>query len=159
MSNDATKQTTVFPHEAAKIAMETAFKDKAKGDRITADEVLKVTGLPLDDMRKSIKTWAKRRGFALQIVVRDGYRIVLDHETVDRSLRKSASARRNENEALRILLTADQSKLDDAQSRRHMFVTDMTARRVAVAKNDAERVKQEFKLTERVPLRALTGGK
>jgi hypothetical protein len=147
---------TVFPREAAALALEKLLATKVKGDRITAREVLETTGFEVDSLRGRIKTWAKRMRLVVVAVPSDGYRIVPDSELVDRAVAGSKSAARKEKENLRVLMTADQSKLDDVEMRRHNFVTPRVAARAARSEQDMKDVKQELKLTERVPLRLLS---
>jgi hypothetical protein len=146
---------TVFPKEAAVLELEKILSNKGKGDRITAKEVLDGTGMSVENLRGRIKTWARRKGFVVQAVPNDGYRILSDVEHVDYTLCQSKSAARKEREGLRSLLSTDSARLDAVQTRRHEFLTPRVAARVARAEQDIKEAKQEFKLTERVPLRAL----
>jgi hypothetical protein len=156
MSDTAKKEQTVFPREAAVLALETkVLANKNKGDHITAQEVLEQTGFAITSLRGRIKTWARRKSFVIRSVPGDGYRILTDAEHADYSTSSARSAFKKERESLRALVVTDRAKLDDHQVRRHEFLMPRVAARVARAEQDAKDTKQEFKLTERVPLRVL----
>lgn len=155
-----TDTKTKFPKAAATIDLEKKIlSKKTKGDRITAREVLDATGMPIDRMRRQIKAWATKSNLVVKPVPGDGYRILLDAEHIDESVDRTRRARNQERRALHAVLTADASKLDQAQARRHEFVTSRIAARVARIEQDIQEIKREFKLTERVPLRVLTAAK
>lgn len=152
------KIDSVYPREAATLALETkVLQLKQKGDHITAREVLEATGSPVDSWRSKIKTWARRRALVLRPVPNDGYRICLDSEHADYSRVKSKTLAKSAKEALRALVVTDQSKLDSAQIRRHEFMMPRVAALAARAEQDVKEIKSEFKLSERVPMRALKG--
>lgn len=152
--DDKNQIGTVFPREAAALALEKLLATKNKGDQITAREVLEATGRPVSKMRGPIKTWARKKGLVVRSVKGDGYRIALDVEHTDLSRRASCSALKKDREALRVLVVTDGAKLDEEQSRRYDWMMSRTAPRVARAEQDAKETRAEFKIgMERVPLR------
>lgn len=154
----ATGPVKVFAREAAVVALGELLKTKNRGDRITAAEVQAATGS--SDWRSfggRVRTWAKKTGIVLFAVPNDGWRIGMPAEHVDFADKKRVSALRSEKRGLKALLDVPRAQLDDTQERRAEFAVRLAARRCAQLESDDKETKREFKLTERVPLRVLSG--
>lgn len=150
-----------FAKEAANLSLrEKLLSQKKKGDRITASEIAIATGFA--DWRAFgavIRTWARRSGLDLRPVLNDGWRIALDNEAIDGVRSLGDSARRKDERGLKLAMSVDATKLSEAEVRKLEHLRSRVANRVAQHRHDHEETKREFKLSDRVPLRAIGGAK
>lgn len=160
MSKQESPVNPTFARAAAIVALGKLLATKVRGDRITAAEIQESTGS--DQWRRfraPIAMWAKRNKMAARAVVNDGWRFVNATEHADEAERRRRSALRKEKESLRILVDAPLPELDDAQARRVEYLLMRAAARVANGESQDKEIKSELKLSDRVPLRSLIGGK
>jgi hypothetical protein len=144
--------------EAARLNLRKMLESKKRGDRITAAEVVTSTGFERWQTFSSvIHSWARLNKLPLFPVRNDGWRIGLPAEHVDAAESKRRSARRREIHGLDLLIHTPREGLSDAEVRRVEFLAPRAAQRVQRIEADHRDIKQEFRLTERVPLRALRG--
>lgn len=147
-----------YQRDAAFLRLVDALNTKTRGDRITAEEVVKWTGFAeWQKFGGRIRTWGRKMGFQLVAVPNDGWRIALAEEHMDRSEQSRRSAFRKEKGALKALVDMPRAELSDSATRRAEFLIPKAAARVQQAAEHDRDIKKELKLTERVPLRQIAG--
>ncbi len=157
-ANDTKMRVTAFPKAAAKLVLEKILAGKGKGDHITKAEI-ESCGMPINSMRSAVIRIVRHRGLTPIAVPGDGYRISTDNENNDIVRRRTEGEARAVRETLRVHQSTDVSKLDEQQLRRHEWQGPRVAMRAVNVTKDVKDTRQEFKLTERVPLRVITDGK
>lgn len=158
--NDEVDIKKQHEREAARVNLRKMLETKKRGDRITASEVTVATGF--DDWRSfggTIRSFIRNKGMVSWPVTNDGWRIGLPEDHVDYSEKQRRSALRKERLAFNSLMAAPRAELNDHQTRRVEFALARSASRLQQAKQHDKETREEFKLTERVPLRTLTNGK
>lgn len=147
--------------EAARVNLRKMLDRKGRGDRITAAEIADSTGFAeWQSFGDTVRRWAKAAKFSLQPVINDGWRIGLARDHIDAAESKRKRGLRAVKDEVRLLMHTPQSELTDAEQRRHQFAISRAADRLQSAEKHERETRQEFKLGgDRVPLRALAGGK
>lgn len=146
--------------EAARVTLRKMLDGKKRGDRITAADVVEATGF--DDWRSfgaTIHTWAKASSFVLVSVPNDGWRVGLAADHIDYAEAKRRASLRRDARCLKALIDIPRAELSEADNRRAEFALVRAAARVQLATEHSRETATEFKLSERVPLRALVGGR
>lgn len=160
MSDSKNNPDPKYAKEAANLSLkEKLLSTKKRGDRITASEIAVTTGFTnWRAFGGVIRTWGRQNGFVLIPVAGDGWRIGLPVDHIDAGRKLGDSARRKDERGLKVLISTPTASFADAEMRRLEHLRIRAANRVAIARNDHEDTKREFRLTDRVPLRAITDG-
>lgn len=150
--------STAFPREAAFLKFEKEILSvKKKGDHVTAKEFFDCTGFEIMAFRGRLHTWERKNNFKLESVRGNGYRIALDGDHVDLAYRSQRSALKKTRESVRTLTVVDHAQLDGSVLRQYEFMMPRLAAQLIRGEQDSKDIVSEFKLAERVPLRALKG--
>ncbi len=151
MSDEIKKQ---HEREAARVNLRKMLETKKRGDRITASEVVESTGFAeWRSFGNTIRTFIRAQGFTAVPVRGDGWLISSPVSQIDDARKLSDSGTRKKVRALKAAASVPRAEIDERSLRRLEFITTRLAAEVEQITRHTREVREEFKLSERVPLR------
>ncbi len=151
------EEEKAYKRSVARTTLRGMLDTKVRGNRITAADIVDATGF--DDwqtFRNTVRTHMMSRGMTLTPIPNDGYSVDLAVGQLDHSESRRRKALKQNKLRVKALVSVPQTELSEAEVRKHGFLLGKAAAEIDLATRNDRDITKELKLTDRVPLRALT---